>query len=146
MLFRSQINISEITKKAGVSRTAYYRNYQSKEDVLHNLLDDVVLSIYKSMKKHSVYDGEYEYWLSMFQDLVPFAETASLLFKAHFGEEIENGIYNILMSEYESPTPKDKYIERFWSGAVCAVIKQWIFDDMKETPESMADICCHVND
>ncbi|MGI6046191.1 MAG: TetR/AcrR family transcriptional regulator [Eggerthellaceae bacterium] len=29
----SDITITDITKKAGVSRLAYYRNYESKEDI-----------------------------------------------------------------------------------------------------------------
>jgi len=142
----AHISITDIAKKAGVSRTAYYRNYQTKEDVLRNLLDDVAKNIHKSMKKYLVSDDEYKYWLCMFQDITPYAETAKLLFNAHFGEEIENGIYNMLIGEYTNPVNSDKYIERFWSGAVCAVIKQWLLGDMKESPENMATICCKAND
>ncbi len=38
----SNITISEIVQRAGVSRTAYYRNYSSKEDILNTLLHDVI--------------------------------------------------------------------------------------------------------
>ena len=41
----NKISISEITKRAGVSRSAFYRNYTSKEEILasisHHLLDYV---------------------------------------------------------------------------------------------------------
>lgn len=142
----SNITVTEIVKKAGVSRTAYYRNYQSKEDVLNNLLSEVVFNIYKPIKNKLDIDDEYEDWHSMFRDIVPFANMAKLLFKAHFGEDIENGIYNMLIAEYTNPTASEKYIERFWSGAVCSIIKQWVMDDMAVSPEDMAAICCKVNE
>ena len=34
----NDISVTEIVNKAGVSRTAYYRNYQSKEDILKEIL------------------------------------------------------------------------------------------------------------
>ena len=35
------ISVTEIASRAGVSRTAYYRNYASKEDVLRNVFNRV---------------------------------------------------------------------------------------------------------
>ena len=37
-----KITVTEIVKKAGVSRTAFYRNYASKEDVLKELGTEVI--------------------------------------------------------------------------------------------------------
>ena len=34
------ISITSIIKRAGVSRSAYYRNYSSKEDILANVFDE----------------------------------------------------------------------------------------------------------
>ena len=36
------ISITEITKKAGVSRMAYYRNYYYKEDILENYMTELL--------------------------------------------------------------------------------------------------------
>ena len=35
----NNITISELSKKAGVSRLSFYRNYNSKEDIIINYLD-----------------------------------------------------------------------------------------------------------
>lgn len=37
----STITISELTKKAGVSRMTFYRNYDSKEEVFIGHLDEI---------------------------------------------------------------------------------------------------------
>ena len=36
------ISITEITKKAGVSRMAYYRNYNFKEDILNDYMTTLI--------------------------------------------------------------------------------------------------------
>lgn len=41
----SDINITAITAKAGVSRMAYYRNYSAKEDILTGYIDEVCAAI-----------------------------------------------------------------------------------------------------
>ena len=38
----SDISISELIRSAGVARVSFYRNYDSKEDVLMTLIDDVL--------------------------------------------------------------------------------------------------------
>lgn len=38
----SDITITELIRVAGVARVSFYRNYESKEDVLLTLIDDVL--------------------------------------------------------------------------------------------------------
>lgn len=38
----SDITISELIRRAGVARVSFYRNYESKEDVLLTLIEDVL--------------------------------------------------------------------------------------------------------
>lgn len=38
----SEISISELIRNAGVARVSFYRNYDSKEDVLITLIEDVL--------------------------------------------------------------------------------------------------------
>ena len=37
-----EITITELTQKAGTSRTAFYRNYQSKEDIMMEIMMEFV--------------------------------------------------------------------------------------------------------
>lgn len=140
----AEITVTDIVKKAGVSRTAYYRNYNSKDDVLENYINEIISAIYKSMSKFDYNLREYDFWLTMFENLIDYADKLKLLFCNGFSEKIENGIYFSTIAEYQTVSERDKYIERFWSGAICSVIKQWVNDDMKEPPQNMANICCHI--
>lgn len=142
----SEISVTEIVNKAGVSRTAYYRNYDAKEDILNSFLADTVAQILAAMEKKPTTLSDYEYWLTMFNDIKPYAKTIKLLIDANFGENIQDGMYEMVIKDYKNVTPKDKYVERFWCSAVYGVLKQWLIDGMKEMPEAMAEICCKYND
>lgn len=140
----SEISVTEIVQKAGVSRTAYYRNYSSKDDVLEHFLNEAISVIYDAMKEFNYDTDEYGFWLTMFKNILPYADTLRLLFRRGFGEKIENGMLTLMLAEYDELTEKDKYVECFWCGAVCSVIRQWVADDMLLPPESMAEICCKI--
>ena len=47
------ISITEITKKAGVSRMAYYRNYYYKEDIFNNYMTEL-LEKYQNVRNEIV--------------------------------------------------------------------------------------------
>ena len=45
----SSISITEITSRAGVSRSAYYRNYPSGEDILTNIFNRAAGTIFNGL-------------------------------------------------------------------------------------------------
>ncbi len=78
-----QITITDITKKAGVSRMAFYRNYQSKDDILMDHFKAMLTQAWK-MAAHI---SEKEYWLSFIQvgnqdPIFKYIIQAGLLIKA----------------------------------------------------------------
>lgn len=140
----SEISVTEIVKKAGVSRTAYYRNFSSKDDVLEHFLTEVISVIYAAMNRFDYETNKHNFWLTMFENIMPYADTLKLLFNNGFGDRIEKGMLKFTLSEYYELSENDKYMECFWCGAVCSVIKQWITDGMTQPPEKMAEICCNI--
>lgn len=63
----NKITITEIVKKAGVSRTAFYRNYNTKEDIIQKYLTETVDNIYTLMELQYIENKDFEYWLTMFE-------------------------------------------------------------------------------
>ena len=56
----SDINISEIVKKAQVSRNSFYRNYNTKEDILNEYLDSLLFQ-WKDAYDRSKKDSRSQY-------------------------------------------------------------------------------------
>ena len=52
----NEITITDITKRAGVSRMAYYRNYESKDDILIKRLESITDKISEKFRNHKYKD------------------------------------------------------------------------------------------
>lgn len=59
----SQITISELVAKAGVSRNAFYRNYKSKEAILESILTQIVRRIFRGLKAFDLKSQLSQAWL-----------------------------------------------------------------------------------
>jgi len=138
------ISITDIVKRSGVSRTAYYRNYSSKEGILNNHLETVVKAITNKMDLTSEYD--FDFWSSIFSQVRNHSEMYSILLKAGFEGIILSSINKIILEDIPVDTisSKEKYDIYFWSGAVYNILTEWITSGMKESDEVMAQICCEI--
>jgi len=140
----AEITITDIVKRAGVSRTAYYRNYSSKEDILHSLVKEVVNNIVTSMSMYDPAKDLYKFWLEMFKGIKPFSETFQILLKANMGETLLFEISQKLQKDIVETDVINRYGQFFWSGAVYSVLIEWIRNGTRETEEEMAMICCKI--
>ncbi|PAE17045.1 hypothetical protein CHH91_07345 [Virgibacillus sp. 7505] len=140
------ISITDIVKRSGVSRTAYYRNYSSKEDILNNYLETVVKAITNKMDLTTYSEDDFGFWHSMFMQVRNHSEMYSILLKAGFEGIILSNINKIMLEDLPADTisKKQKYDIYFWSGAVYNILTEWITSGMKESNEEMAQICCEV--
>ncbi|MNW55741.1 DNA-binding transcriptional repressor FabR [compost metagenome] len=140
------ISITEIVKKAGVSRTAYYRNYSSKEDILRSMVDDMANKVICAMNLQIPLVNSYEYWLTLFRSLHEHYQGLQILLKGNFGEAVHHQVQRLLMRELGETDITVLYKFYFWSGAIFNVVTQWIMNDAQPNSEEMAQICFDIID
>ena len=135
------ISISELVRKAGVSRQAFYRNYTSKEDIIIEIEENILTSFAESINNPK-YENNLHLW---FFDLFCFIKENQALVKI-----LKNAnLTNILFSK--SPYHIEDYIGNDSKklhyhvigglGAIAAICMEWFSTGMKEDCEYMADIC-----
>lgn len=132
-----KISISEIVKRAGVSRTAFYAHYHSKEDVLKSALDYTIDQIILLVPNDP---HEDKYWLPLFTEAKKYVKPFQLLLKAGLGDRILSEITERVLADIADDTFL-RYREILWIGALYNVLVNWIKDDAKEPIEKMAEIC-----
>ena len=99
----NDIRITEIIKKSGVSRSAFYRNFKSKEDILYDTLDELDRVINQGMTNSL--SGN---WTSTFYILRQNREKLELIIKARLEHDKKSGtdfvkamnkglIYNVII-------------------------------------------------
>ncbi len=138
------ITISDIAAKAGVARLTFYRNYNSKEEIIiyegkkiyNKLMEDLTESsshdnvIYESIRKIIVVFNDY-------------ADLFELLLKNNLDylimQSFEVEISNILKTIFGVDNT-DRYRVKFYEGALFAIAVEWIKNSREETIDEMTDI------
>lgn len=138
------ISITELTKKAGVSRMSYYRSFASKQQILEEYLQAIVRRFLAEGEREG-YLGKghgYRQLLYSFQFFRQYSRFALCLHTANLSSILLDGL-NQYMEQYLLP-PKADFLKRCHSyafaGALYNLYIQWLLDDMRQSEETMARI------
>ncbi|AIQ48572.1 TetR family transcriptional regulator [Paenibacillus sp. FSL R7-0273] len=138
------ITITAIVKRAGVSRTAYYRNYNSKEDILQSTMKEIADKIVAAMNLHHPIRNSYEYWLALFQTLEQHLECLQIILKVNMADTILNDMQAVQLNRSNEETLLTHYAAYFWSGAIYSVAANWIRGGGRQSAAEMATICYRI--
>ena len=130
------ISISEIVDDAGVGRTSFYRNYETKEDVVKKYITSLIEK-WDQDYKASGKDSNAELYGSLFKHLKDNADFYLLL-------KERNLMYLFLEVFLEQFGPKPEY-DNMWAYTTAFItygtygwIEEWIGRGMQESAETMA--------
>lgn len=130
------ITITDITNKAMVSRTAYYHNYASKEDVLISFAKNVIDLLNDSMK-----DEKYSLdHLAFFSFLLNHIKNNKEVFKLLLKGRIANFGINPIV-DLSKLNEDELYQVIALRDGFNAIISHWIRNDCLFPVEELALIC-----
>lgn len=135
-----EITIQDIIRRAGVGRSSYYRNYDSKEAILESRLDVLILEAVKLMGKYDFSSKSAEPWLAVLKLAKKHAVEFRLFLDAGFGDKILRKIIN----SCDNNPQNDETIriaDIYMAGCIYSVITQWILDEMKTDGNTIAEVC-----
>lgn len=130
------ISITEICKKAGVTRMSFYRNFESKEDILlkkvryvtDNFLQESAIS-YKN-------DTISSYFIKLFTHMEQQKELCAALNKAGLIHIIKDEFDRVFLDTYRQEY--DDYKSVFLAGGIYNVFLYWFQNDCRDNPEALA--------
>ena len=138
------ISVTDICKEAGFSRMAYYRNFQSKRDILGQymflLADGFRTEALRKYPNHS--SRSYEIILFGLEYFKRYQVFARRLIQANLTSILQDGM-NYYFETYlagETANLDRHYAMYYYSGALVNVYTLWIARDLAEPPEQVARI------
>lgn len=139
-----QITISELTRKAGVSRMSYYRSYNSKDSILTDYMYRILKEYAEDLKGPAFQANfqTYEHILWSLKYLQKYKDYVLCLKKANRSEILLHGL-DLYMLSVTNPLKKselERYELYYYSGALYNIFMHWIEDDMKEDIQVIASI------
>ena len=136
----TKISISELVKRAGVSRAAFYRNYDSKEEILESVFKRTVHNIMEQLHHYDLKTDLYLVWVHLFREARKEARVIQLALDYHLEK-----IFVQAMQEFSGKIP--------WKIKRCQLLSsfllefshrlsplKWIKDGMKVPAEKIADL------
>jgi len=140
----TRISISEIVKVAGVSRSSFYRNFESKEDILNSHMGNLYRNFFRtqniSLHAEKLPDIS-RFLLPRFQfikqhrDFFTVLAQNNLLYNIF--EQMDPELRLLLMGQNSSISC---YYLAMFSGSCASVIHMWIHNNFRESEEEMVEI------
>lgn len=144
----SDITIKELAEKAGVNRKTFYRNFKTKEDVLHFYLDITCRDYISNLKNESVlttFSVAKAYFVtcklhSDFLNLLDCNNLLPLLLMVF--DEYLPMLHKMFEDNRtaDNPVYYSEYALSFLTGGFWNISIKWIRNGAHETPEEMAQI------
>lgn len=135
-----EITINELAEKSGTGRVSFYRNFDSKEDIIEQYLTKVISDWYQ--KNKNVFEQETrddKLFGSFFKLLSQHAELYQLLYKRKLLYLLRQALMELL-----SPKPEDSnfyaYTVAFVAGGLYSWVEEWIRRGMPESPEKIEEL------
>ncbi len=153
-----KISVTEITKGAGFARHTFYNHYESKEDLLNELIDSVLdnFIINFGLSDFSLVDRETELGLytSFFQLWKDNAAVVEVLKKVDMDALLIDRLKRLFTNLYYDYITRAilgvtmnfaKYIINFNAYTLLGMLKLWLEDDMRYPPEVMAGLMIQLS-
>ncbi len=134
----NEITVSEIIKITGLNRSTFYANYDdifSLAEAIGEKLEKEVEELYNgNSNKYNEYD-----YLKLFYHI----KENQIFYKTYFKLGYENKEIDLSeLYSYSKIFPKDElaYHVAFFRAGFNAIIKKWLFEGCKKTPEEINEI------
>ncbi|MWV61603.1 TetR family transcriptional regulator [Helicobacter saguini] len=159
------ISITDIARRAGVSRNAYYRNYDSKEAILEELLQKIVIESSSEMAKFDPILETKQTWIALLNITKKYYKEYKMLINAGLSQAIQDtfvknlhkntmrdfsqSLHNLDSKklgnmEFFNNKSSNKsaifYSNHYYIGGICSTLFAWIQNDMNENVETIANI------
>lgn len=131
------ISITELTKRAGVGRVSFYRNFVDKEDVLRKYLNDIQYEFMISRDANRHDSNFTEYITELFAHLYNYKELAQLLLKADMFYLVKEQFDYVF--DHLKTTSEEEAAIFFLSGGLYNAFFYWASNNFSGSPKEIAE-------
>lgn len=130
------ITNTEITNRAGVGRASFYRNFNSKEDIIKKWISNTTTTFLQNSNINFKNDNLEDYFIKLFSHLEKYKKEALLIYNAGLiyllKDEFETTFININQNTYNN------YKSYFYIGGIFNVYYYWLINGCRETPKEIS--------
>ena len=135
----TDISVRDLCNKAGVGRASFYRNYETKDDILTTYIVKMWRNYEEAhrLKEHRIDDVfrvqryfEFCYSLRGLNDVLLGQNQAGAILRA----------YEIVLPDLDKDEPRESFGSSYMAYGLFGVFLKWAKDGYSQTPAEMAEI------
>ena len=131
----NSISVTDICKETGLNRSTFYANFIDIYDLADKLREKLEKDFDMQFADVGRRDAE-----TMFRHIYNNQIFYKTYFKLGYDERHQAYIYDTFRAENDFMGKHIKYHIEFFRNGLNSIIKMWLADGCKETPEEMAEI------
>ena len=136
----NEISVTDICKLAKINRSTFYVNYLDIYDLADKIGQDLEQDVFSLYQEERDTNHNSNNFLKLFKHI----KDNQIFYKTYFKLKMDQ---NIISQEYDYQLSKelydDKYIDyhmEFFKAGLNAIIKKWLSNGCKESPEEIESI------
>lgn len=136
----SKISVSDICKKAGLNRTTFYANYSdiyALADSIRDKLENNLSEMYHDEITQGLNSNDY---LKLFRHIKENQIFYRTYFRLGYDNDYKIITYDTNLAKEHFQNKLIEYHAEFFRGGVTQIIKLWLQNGCKETPEDMFEV------
>ncbi|MGO4928694.1 TetR/AcrR family transcriptional regulator [Fundicoccus sp. Sow4_D5] len=138
-----EISISELTKKAQVGRVSFYRNYQTKEDILKEESDRLI-NEWGKLYESNPDSSPQTLFPSLFDFYKQHKDFYTILYHAGMSTIIQETIIRTIQITPEMENI-EAYIKSFWAYGIYGWLIEWMKRGMPESGDELYQLFKNMN-
>ncbi len=138
----NEINITDLVKKAKINRSTFYVNYLDIYDLADQIKEKMFYDLLELYKEETIKKEHSYNYLKLFTHIKDNQIYYKTLFKLNFDfmSYYDNHLEESDMIKYYGTTKNMEYHIEFFKAGMSAIIKKWLLNNCKESPEEMIEI------
>lgn len=140
----SEITVTNIVRTAGVARQSYYRNFQSKEEIIEAFFLSLQAEVTRSFQENQIRDYGSQCATIILRALLKNRDAILTLHRAGFSLH-NHDLINARIEYIAGDMPANS-VERYqlycYSGAIYNAAFVWLQNGAVEPPEDIAQVIC----
>ena len=132
----SDISVSELTSKAEIGRVSFYRNYQSKEDILKEESNRLIQE-WGKMYESNPESAPETLFPSLFDFYRDHRDFYTTLYNAGMSSIMMETIIGTIQITTEMPN-LEAYMKSFWAYGIYGWMLEWIKRGMQESGKELS--------
>ncbi len=141
-----EITVTQICQEAGLVRKTFYRNFNTKEDILHYIIDQLFLSFQtvfdiRTTPPIEIFTHYYEYWAKE-KRLLTLLHRDDLfyLLTKKYVEYVDSMNLYFFQPQDDSFTELESYVVRFIAGGMVSILEHWLECGFSESIENLTTL------